>query len=195
MSLQIGDKVKFLNESGEGTIVAIIDGGNVKVLAEDSFEYSYPISELIKVDEEEESLEYNLNRSEIFEKIRDDHRPQVGHSNKSSISRQPKLDTSKINTKGVVEVDLHLEELVKNPSSVKEWQKIEIQIDYFRACMNEAIEKKISEIVFIHGKGQGRLKEELRAACSAYPGVEYHDADFNRYGFGATHIYIRGLYS
>ena len=195
MSLQIGDKVKFLNEKGEGTIISFPDNKNACVLADDSFEYVYPLNELIKVNEEEGTLEFDLDREEIFNKIKTDHN-KGSKSYKSILKKKSNyLNVNNVNSKGVVEVDLHLEELVHSVSSIKEWQKIDIQIDHFRECMNEAIERKISEIVFIHGKGQGRLKQELRGALNGYPGVEYFDADFNRYGFGATHVKIRGLYS
>ena len=195
MSLQIGDKVKFLNEKGEGNIVSFPDRKHACVLAEDSFEYIYPINELIKVNKEDGSLEFDLDKEEIFNKIKTDHH-RGERRDKSLLKKKSKfLDVNNVNSNGIVEVDLHLEELVYSPNSIKEWQKIDIQIDHFRECMNEAFERKISEIVFIHGKGQGRLKQELRGALNGYPGVEYFDADFNRYGYGATHIKIRGLYS
>ncbi len=49
MSLQPGDKVKFLNQRGGGTVVRIIRPGMVAVLIDDGFEIPTPESELVKI--------------------------------------------------------------------------------------------------------------------------------------------------
>ena len=47
MNFKLGDKVKFLNEKGEGTITRIINVATVGVTVEDGFEIPYAISNLI----------------------------------------------------------------------------------------------------------------------------------------------------
>ena len=48
MRFKIGDKVKFLNESGGGVVKAIIDSKLVKIETDDGFEMPVMITELIK---------------------------------------------------------------------------------------------------------------------------------------------------
>lgn len=50
MQLRVGDKVKFLNEVGEGTVVEIMRNNQVKVETEDGFEIPCLISDLILAD-------------------------------------------------------------------------------------------------------------------------------------------------
>jgi dsDNA-specific endonuclease/ATPase MutS2 len=49
-------------------------------------------------------------------------------------------------------------------------------------------------MVFIHGRGRGILREELRKMLAEeYPHIEYFDGNYMRYGSGATEIIIHGL--
>jgi len=54
MNFKPGDKVKFLNEKGEGTVTRIINKMTVGVTVEDGFEIPYVISELVLVSEKNE---------------------------------------------------------------------------------------------------------------------------------------------
>jgi dsDNA-specific endonuclease/ATPase MutS2 len=50
--------------------------------------------------------------------------------------------------------------------------------------------KRIQKVVFIHGKGAGVLQEELKYLFGRYDNVKYYDADYKKYGLGATEVYI-----
>ena len=50
--------------------------------------------------------------------------------------------------------------------------------------------KKSIPLVFIHGVGEGVLKEELRYLFNRYDNVKFYDADYQKYGLGATEVYI-----
>jgi hypothetical protein len=45
-------------------------------------------------------------------------------------------------------------------------------------------------VVFIHGVGEGVLKIELEYLFRRYENVKYYDADYQKYGLGATEVYI-----
>ncbi len=90
------------------------------------------------------------------------------------------------------EIDLHIHELVDDESGLTDADKLELQMLHFRKKINEAIQNHEKRIIFIHGVGNGRLKHEIRNAIDKeYPGVEYQDASFQEYGFGATLIFIK----
>jgi hypothetical protein len=55
MQFQKGDKVRFLNETGEGTFVRNNGGGIAIVEVEDGFEYPFPINQLVPVKSHERS--------------------------------------------------------------------------------------------------------------------------------------------
>jgi len=44
--------------------------------------------------------------------------------------------------------------------------------------------------VFIHGIGEGVLKAELEYLFRRYGNLKYYDADYQKYGRGATEVYI-----
>ena len=52
-----------------------------------------------------------------------------------------------------------------------------------------AISKRISKIIFIHGVGEGVLKNELHYLFGRYP-VRFYDASYKKYGLGATEVYV-----
>ncbi|MGI8892582.1 MAG: DUF2027 domain-containing protein [Bacteroidia bacterium] len=75
MNYRIGDKVRFLNESGGGTVTSLPSGGTVGVTTDDGFEIPYHVSQLILVSrgndapDEEEEIEKYTGKELIFEKL------------------------------------------------------------------------------------------------------------------------------
>jgi dsDNA-specific endonuclease/ATPase MutS2 len=67
---------------------------------------------------------------------------------------------------------------------------LEVQLQEFRRVMAENIKKKGQKIVFIHGKGEGVLRNALLKELKKYPHCTAQDASFREYGFGATQITI-----
>jgi len=62
---------------------------------------------------------------------------------------------------GEAEVDMHIWELVDDHSRLTNTEMFNIQMGYFRKCLESAIEHKFESVVFIHGVGTGKLKEEI----------------------------------
>ena len=85
-------------------------------------------------------------------------------------------------------VDLHIEELVKDPSSMSPAQIIAMQLDIFDKEMDRAFVDHLSKIVFIHGVGAGILRSAIREAFKRYDNIRYSDASFEKYGYGATQV-------
>jgi DNA-nicking Smr family endonuclease len=57
--------------------------------------------------------------------------------------------------------------------------------------LRNAEEKKIPRVVFIHGVGQGVLRQEIRKILNDYyPHCEFMDAPYHTYGYGATEVRI-----
>ena len=62
--------------------------------------------------------------------------------------------------------------------------------DTAKRQLDFAIRKKIQKVVFIHGVGEGILKEELHYLFKRYENAKYYDADYQKYGMGATEVYF-----
>ncbi len=90
----------------------------------------------------------------------------------------------------VAEVDLHIESLYENCSTLDDRSKFEIQMNYFLKCLNEAIIHRVQKVIFIHGVGSGILKNEIIKELKKYKGIHYFDASMAKYGVGATEVYF-----
>ena len=97
-------------------------------------------------------------------------------------------------TKGsdILEVDLHIEELIETTAGMNSFDILNYQLDVVRKTIEDNIKYKGKKIVFIHGKGEGVLRnaisQELRRK---YPRCLSQDASFQKYGFGATMVIIK----
>ncbi len=91
------------------------------------------------------------------------------------------------------EVDLHLHQILDDETGMSDADKLEYQLNYFRAEMDKALKNgSPKKIVFIHGIGVGKLKHKLRSELQRkYKSCLYQDASFAEYGFGATLVLIR----
>jgi dsDNA-specific endonuclease/ATPase MutS2 len=69
---------------------------------------------------------------------------------------------------------------------------LEYQLKKFNEVMTENLHHKNQKIVFIHGKGDGVLKNALlKEIKTKYKHCVAQDASFQEYGFGATMVIIK----
>lgn len=91
----------------------------------------------------------------------------------------------------VIEVDLHIDQLLDTTAGLTPADILNRQIDEFRSVMDANLTRKGQKIVFIHGKGEGVLRQALmKELTHRYKGHQVQDASFREYGFGATQVTI-----
>ncbi len=89
------------------------------------------------------------------------------------------------------EVDLHIEAITDSHAGLSNSEIIDMQMARFKIALDTAVIHKTRRIVFIHGVGNGKLKFTLRKALDhQYPDLQYQDASFKEYGYGATMVII-----
>ena len=109
-------------------------------------------------------------------------------------SNTPKKHEAKPQADGVIEVDLHADELFDNLAGMGPADILNSQIDKFQQVMNENLKRPGTRIVFIHGKGEGVLRQAIMKELNhRYKGHDVQDASFREYGFGATQVTIRKI--
>lgn len=117
----------------------------------------------------------------LLQKKKEDSRPR--HT--SQPARKQKGDNT-------VEVDLHIHELLDNTNGMTSGDMLNYQLDVFRKTMDEYRGKKNQRLVFIHGKGEGVLRNALlKELKSKYGSCLSQDASFREYGFGALLVIIK----
>jgi hypothetical protein len=113
----------------------------------------------------------------------------IGHIN--NLNKTESFPEKHIIEKSVAEVDLHIEELTENYAGKENFELLSIQMDYFSKMMELAIANKLQKIIFIHGVGNGRLKNEITERLkNNFPELKFTDASFLKYGKGATEIIL-----
>jgi hypothetical protein len=88
-----------------------------------------------------------------------------------------------------MEIDLHIEELIDNYGGMSNAEIVLVQLRHFQKALDKAINEHYRSLTVIHGVGNGRLKQEVRAILSQMR-LRFHDASYSKYGFGATEILI-----
>lgn len=129
-----------------------------------------------------------LHKDEVEEAIKelkpDSIGSQLKHQSEQSRLRSPKQDTD------LIEVDLHIDSLVDDLRSMSKADMLEFQLKTFEDTIKEYKNKKGQRIVFIHGVGNGRLKTDIRKALERKHKLDFQDASFREYGYGATMVII-----
>lgn len=96
------------------------------------------------------------------------------------------------NRPDLIEVDLHVGAILDTTAGLSNADILNCQIDTFRKVMDENLGRKGQKIVFIHGKGEGVLRQALMKELNhRYKGHDVQDASFREYGYGATQVTIR----
>lgn len=110
-----------------------------------------------------------------------------------TLTKEPKKQSAaEIPKSDLVEIDLHIHQLIDDTSGLSNTDMLKLQLDTFRKEMDKAIATGVKKIVFIHGVGDGVLKNELRRELQRkYAKYPYQDASFREYGFGATMAVLR----
>ncbi len=104
-------------------------------------------------------------------------------------------NTSKKKSKkddGTLVIDLHADEVLETTAGMNSADILHYQMDIFKKTMEEYKKKKGQKIIFIHGKGEGVLRQTLIHELNyRYKSCTYQDASFQEYGYGATQVTIK----
>lgn len=87
------------------------------------------------------------------------------------------------------EIDLHLQNLVDDPSSVNKQQILGIQMSHFEDFLDRAIRLGVERVFVIHGVGEGKLRSAIQQRLQEMPEVKSFKNEYHgRYGYGATEV-------
>ena len=173
-----GDKVSLLDDDVAGYILKITKDG-VTIMTSEGFEMLCQEGSLVKIpDSQESNLMASFNTSKVIEE-------KETTSPKRLTRKKPKD-----RFEPTMEIDLHVHHLTKSTKGMSKHDILNLQIDTARRQLDFAISKRIQKVVFIHGVGEGVLKLELQYLLDRYNNIKHYDANFQKYGLGATEVYI-----
>lgn len=89
-------------------------------------------------------------------------------------------------------VDLHIEKLTDEWNRMSNFEMLTLQLKEFEKYYDLAVAHHLSSIIFIHGLGTGKLRDELHELLRLKKEVktfvnQYHPS----YGYGATEVYLQ----
>jgi hypothetical protein len=88
------------------------------------------------------------------------------------------------------EVDLHIHELIEDPGLLGNQEILDFQRNYFQKVLDSAILNHFLKVTFIHGVGNGILREAILEILKNYDNLQVFDAPMEKYGAGAIEVRI-----
>lgn len=88
------------------------------------------------------------------------------------------------------EVDLHISALRQDYNNLSPHEILTVQMGVFERMLGSAIAFRYTSVVFIHGIGNGTLKQAIIQRLAEYDDIEFRSASFAKYGNGAIELII-----
>ncbi|GGA71477.1 hypothetical protein GCM10008015_10210 [Flavobacterium palustre] len=174
-----GDKVAVLDEAINGVVLSV-NAQNVTIETDEGFVMNFLINELVKTNESGNLMD-SVKRFNVDEIKKEKAIPKP----RSFVKERKEKEV------GVPEFDLHIEKLVKNKHGMSNYDILTLQAETAQRHIEFAIKNRIPKIVFIHGVGEGVLKAELDFLLGRYDNIDFQEANYQKYGQGATEVFIK----
>ena len=166
----------MIDELTEGEVLEV-KGQILRLRTGDGFEIEVPMSEVVHLPD---TGALRLDVPAFAGSLKEKDRPR----------RKKGVRPRKERQNPPLVVDLHIEKLLADTRGMTTFDILNHQIDTARGQLEFAMRKRIQRVVFIHGVGEGVLKQELRTLFRRYEDLRVADADYRTYGMGATQVYI-----
>lgn len=180
MKFSKGDKVSVLDDAINGVVLSV-QNDEVLIESEDGFTMTYKVNELIKLNDA--SNLYANNGTHNLNQVKQE--KEIPKPRSFIKEKKPSREIP------APEFDLHIEKLVKNFRGMSNYDILTLQTETAKRHIDFAIRNRIPKIVFIHGVGEGILKAELDFMMGRYDNIAFRDANYQKYGLGATEVLIR----
>jgi len=169
----IGQQVRFLNEPVSGIIIHILSKNEIEIETSDGFNLKTNKNQIVPVN----SLEETIQQKPV--KLYKDY----PHYNLGASSKK---------FSGKIEFDLHIEKLLPKFREMSHGEIIQFQLNTFENKLTESIQFRKSPVLFIHGVGNGILREEIHKRLKKNPFVDrYENKGKDLMGFGATLVFLK----
>lgn len=177
---EIGDKVAVLDDDISGVVIKV-KNEEISVETTDNFVMTFFVNELVKINNSKDLSDFFSTQS-LGSVLKDKEEQKKRSFVKEKRSRKDEF---------VLEVDLHIEKLVPSKRGMSNYDILTLQMETAKRQLDFAIKNRMPKVVFIHGVGEGVLKAELDFMLGRYDNISFQDANYQKYGLGATEVYIK----
>lgn len=164
--MKTGDKISLIDDSLKGTIISV-KGEVVVFKDEHGFTHQEKKEKLV------------LQDPEIYGQV-----PTV-------IKKEISAPRSKKHNRKHMVLDLHFENLVKNPSDYNAFERIFIQKEKLEETIGFCRKNNLKKLEIIHGIGDGVLQRMVHDYLTGQTNLEFDDHDFFYHQRGSVMVTLR----
>lgn len=161
--MKIGDKVSVVDEDLSGVITSV-NGHMVVFKDEYGFTYQYPKEKLVP------------KNADLYENIR------------VVKKAEPRKIISKKHQKNHMVLDLHFENLVKNPSDYDSFERLFIQKAKLTEVLDFCRKHNLKRLEIVHGIGDGTLQRMVRDVLESQTDIDFYNKEILHHQSGAVMI-------
>ena len=154
VKFRIGDKVILKKDRTKATVLLEIGDRKVKIEDEYGFEYIINNSDILPIDKSTDTM---ISYGKTFEVKDEDIRKE-----------KKKTSFNKTDRGGMVKIDLHIEQITSYYHHMKNSEIVQIQMEYCKKELDQAMMKHKKSIEIVHGIGGGVLKSEVHKLLDLY---------------------------
>ena len=101
---------------------------------------------------------------------------------------ETKKNISQKHQKNAMKIDLHFDQLVKNPHEYDSWERLFIQKERLMEVLDFCKANKIKRLEIIHGLGEGVLQELVYDVLRGYTGIEFEENEFFKHQSASVEV-------
>ena len=162
-SLWIGEELRLLSNGAIGTFEGVLSDGNIKIKLDGFIRILNPLE--VELAPENHDIPVHFEDSYLYEPLTKKSKP----------------------FKNQVEIDLHIEKLAPHLIHGNKERILSYQLEKFREFMAQHLNSKQTNLLIIHGKGEGILREQIRLELKSISRVRFF---FPIHKNGATEVWL-----
>lgn len=164
--MKIGDQVSVLDDNLTGKITAL-KGKKVTIEDEHGFSYDFNLHEMV------------LQEPEIYDGL------------KTIFKTEKPKPISKKHDKKPLVLDLHFNNMVKNPGNFSAFERITLQKEKLLDTLDYCRKNNLKKIEIIHGIGDGILQKMVNEVLENQPHLEFHNKEILHHQTGTVLFFLR----
>ena len=161
--MKIGDKVSVVDEDLSG-VVTSVNGKIVVFKDEYGFTHQYPNEKLVP------------KNKDLYENI-----PIIKKA-------EPKKNISKKHVKNPLILDLHFNNLVKNPNDYDGFERLFIQKEKLIETLNFCRKNNLKKLEIVHGIGDGVLQKMVIDTLESQTNLDFYHKEILQHQSGAVMV-------
>ncbi len=163
--MKIGDRVSVIDDDMTGVITSV--HGNTIVLKDEfGFTHQYSKNKVV------------IQEIELYENLDIEIKPEI---------TKP---ISKKHSKKQMVLDLHFEQLVKNPLDYDAFERLFLQKEKLIETLDFCRKNKIKKLEIIHGIGDGTLQNMVYDTLTSQTEIDFHNQEILHQQSGSVIVYF-----